>query len=1030
MCGVEVRFPLPTPYRSQIAVMSNVVRAATKGAHALIESPTGSGKSLALLCAGLAWLEAELMGGEGEGEADADANEADAEDERDDASEEASDGSDGLKKRTKRRGRKPKPKVFYCTRTHSQIEQVVKELKRTSYRPQSVVLGSRENYCVNAKVKRSGNVNEECRRMMDESGEGKSGCYYAGQNASKLASLAKSSPVPLDIEDLVDMGKSKKGCPYFASKILAADSNAELIFAPYNYIMDPRTRAAMDIDIEGSLIIFDEAHNIEDVAREAAGGEVALEDVANALDSLDEMRKRITANSDECEMVFQSIKALYSWMLNISDPSKDEYSLEQVPQTTNAWSAMIRGERLMRSINCEHLTQENIASLMRALSTITKYNQDIKESKERFPGGVFVTCEKLLHPIKFLLSNGEHSARDYRITLTKTIEGERPVSTQRAKSSLDRLPNEHIVKIDFRALNPALAFRELTGRRGARSVVLTSGTLSPLSSFASELGVEFPVSMEAEHCVDMDRQVWGRIVAMGPTDKPLKADYKSRGNHVFQDELAASLKEWATVTPHGMLVFFPSYSMMETITRRWKETGAWKAIESQTGKTIFQEPGKMTTNGKKPVTLDNVLKKYYAAVRQSVAAAKHPYAPAPPSVRTRGAIFLAVCRGKVSEGIDFADANARAVICVGIPYPNTKDPLVLQKRSYNDEGRSRGLLSGARWYDQQAFRALNQAVGRCLRHRFDHGAIMLVDERFNRQNISSLPKWLQPAMSKPKSHFGEQLESLRQFFACHAENPPGEDEPASKVNSVEVKSKRKRVSIGASPRKVVRSVPITNFFQKVPSPMKVDYAAPELMDDDFDTADLEQIAQRYEGGIAANVENSPKEPSEEIAIEQIMDGIEWEDEDDEEEWLNQAIQTTQRALSQGNTASKQESTGGKDERSSLSAIKPCAPFVEGVCAKCTKGKIAQFGADPDQRVQLRSRYLDSSRQGDESDFVVVPVRDNVCMGREAENVDFDYDLNVAFRKVYSCDDESLIGFRPVATDASKQNWLSHVLVIG
>lgn len=29
-----------------------------------------------------------------------------------------------------------------------------------------------------------------------------------------------------------------------------------------------------------------------------------------------------------------------------------------------------------------------------------------------------------------------------------------------------------------------------------------------------------------------------------------------------------------------------------------------------------------------------------------------------------GAIFFAVCRGKVSEGLDFADDNARAVITV------------------------------------------------------------------------------------------------------------------------------------------------------------------------------------------------------------------------------------------------------------------------------------------------------------------------------------------------------------------------------
>ena len=31
-----------------------------------------------------------------------------------------------------------------------------------------------------------------------------------------------------------------------------------------------------------------------------------------------------------------------------------------------------------------------------------------------------------------------------------------------------------------------------------------------------------------------------------------------------------------------------------------------------------------------------------------------------------GALFLAVCRGKVSEGLDFSDNNARAVITVSV----------------------------------------------------------------------------------------------------------------------------------------------------------------------------------------------------------------------------------------------------------------------------------------------------------------------------------------------------------------------------
>ena len=270
------------PYESQIRVMSQVVRAASRGACALIESPTGSGKSLALLCAALAWREREMEKRE-EGKAKAtvdgedDGGEEDGENSR--AKECASSKAHGGRKRALTRA----PKIYYATRTHSQIAQIVAELARTSYKPQSVVLGSREHYCVNKKVKKSGNVNEECKRLMDVSagGDGR-GCFYAGQAASKLASVAKNHPDPLDIEDLMKMGAKKRGCPYFASKMMA--ESADIVFCPYNYLLDPRTRAAMDIDIKDSLIIFDEAHNIEDIAREAASEEFILDDVANAVD--------------------------------------------------------------------------------------------------------------------------------------------------------------------------------------------------------------------------------------------------------------------------------------------------------------------------------------------------------------------------------------------------------------------------------------------------------------------------------------------------------------------------------------------------------------------------------------------------------------------------------------------------------------------------------------------------------------------------------------------------------------------------
>jgi len=40
------------------------------------------------------------------------------------------------------------------------------------------------------------------------------------------------------------------------------------------------------------------------------------------------------------------------------------------------------------------------------------------------------------------------------------------------------------------------------------------------------------------------------------------------------------------------------------------------------------------------------------------------------------------------------------------------------------------VLTGEDWYTQQATRAVNQAVGRVIRHKHDFGAIIFCDERY------------------------------------------------------------------------------------------------------------------------------------------------------------------------------------------------------------------------------------------------------------------------------------------------------------
>ncbi|GKB09173.1 regulator of telomere elongation helicase 1 homolog isoform X1, partial [Tanacetum coccineum] len=86
------------------------------------------------------------------------------------------------------------------------------------------------------------------------------------------ADYVKSNPdlgaEPIDIEDLVKLGKPDGPCPYHLSREL--HKSVDILFAPYNYLIDPGNRKSLSIEWENSVLIFDEAHNLESVCSEAA----------------------------------------------------------------------------------------------------------------------------------------------------------------------------------------------------------------------------------------------------------------------------------------------------------------------------------------------------------------------------------------------------------------------------------------------------------------------------------------------------------------------------------------------------------------------------------------------------------------------------------------------------------------------------------------------------------------------------------------------------------------------------------------
>lgn len=259
-------------------------------------------------------------------------------------------------------------------------------------------------------------------------------------------------------------------------------------------------------------------------------------------------------------------------------------------------------------------------------------------------------------------------------------------------------------------------------------------------------------------------------------------------------ELGEAILHLAKTVPDGLVVFFPSYAYLDTVTSAWQKPASqnpsspplWTFLSQQ--KRIFLEPRSATkpshdsslaTSSKSESSstpadkVDKVLAAYTAHIRSGTG---------------NGALLLAVIGGSLSEGINFSDALGRCVAVVGLPFPNAQSAewkakleFVAQrqhqlqpqhnKTSNTSTSATKPNISNipppdpARdFYENACMRAVNQSVGRAIRHKDDYAAIVLFDKRYEREGIKAkLPGWIREGF-RTRMQFREVVRGLETFF--------------------------------------------------------------------------------------------------------------------------------------------------------------------------------------------------------------------------------------------------------------------------
>ncbi|XP_022086709.1 ATP-dependent DNA helicase DDX11-like [Acanthaster planci] len=681
-------------------------------------------------------------------------------------------------------------KIFYCSRTHSQLSQFVHEVQKSPFGETTkvVTLGSRQNLCINEAVKKLKSlslINDRClemqkkkkEKMRDKDGdpgkskrkkEATSGCpFYA---ASQMDSFKDRAVVEvLDLEQLLKVGRELKACPYYGTRY--AIPGAELVVLPYNTLLHESTRNACGIRLDGNIVIIDEAHNLIETISNVYSVEVTGGQLCRAHSQLNQYMTKYRSRLKAKNLMYikQILQVLSGWIRCLGGKVDCPPDTQKTgPETSQLYTINdFLFATQIDNINLFKLQKYcEVSQISRKLNGfIERYQPSVKiaEADSAPPQSAMTRflqelsqkpTDKQTSPSAEASDRREEEWQTFSSPLLH-IEGFLLSLTNADKDGRVVIHKQEILSkcsIKFLLLNPAVHFTQVLQK--ARAVIVAGGTMQPVDEFKQQLlycgGVDEGriVEFSCGHVIPPE-QLLPIALAKGPSGVELDFTYQSRDLPKMMDEVGRVLINVSNVVPGGIVCFLPSYDYEKRLFNHWDSTSVIKRIEMR--KRVFREP-------RKAGQADFVLGQYASFIEKCSSGGTWG--------SVNGAILLCVVGAKMSEGINFSDDLGRCVIMVGLPYANIKSPELKEKMDYLNATMPPidGKSAGQQHYDNICMKAVNQSIGRAIRHKGDYATILLLDQRYARPSVQGkLPGWIRQRM-QITPRFGPAFAMISKFF--------------------------------------------------------------------------------------------------------------------------------------------------------------------------------------------------------------------------------------------------------------------------
>ncbi len=402
--------------------------------------------------------------------------------------------------------------IVYVTRTNSQQQQVIEELKtiieRKDVEISSIAFQGRRHMCLLFKEVILGS--EELSRLCKKRKKDHTCNFYENMEDNLIEDLSKRLKC-FTAEELIVTCQNLKICPYEMNKELAP--HARVIVGPYHYMFDPDIRKLLlkwtEKRISDIVLIVDEAHNLANFARNRLSRRLGIWGIRRALNESRGMENTLYGEITHNEF------------FNSCEDKMHEFNEEEI---------LLKNEYEIALCEALGISLEELLEISEILVSLGEYIKDTKE-------------ERGDPPVSYIYSVGIF-IKDWLTT--------------KREDFIKMYRRDDYPVLEINCLDASISTKDVFEK--VCSSISMSGTLTPLIAYRDLVGLNEGALMKSYPSpfpVDNRKIIYSFNVTT--RFKDLK-----RNPNLYR-LLARRIRDACNSVPGNLIVFFPSFELMNRL---------------------------------------------------------------------------------------------------------------------------------------------------------------------------------------------------------------------------------------------------------------------------------------------------------------------------------------------------------------------------------------------------------------------------------------------------------------------------------